>query len=50
LQRVLQLVATKRLDLSHSITHTFALDDAEAALRTLHEKIGDPQRVVVTTG
>jgi D-arabinose 1-dehydrogenase-like Zn-dependent alcohol dehydrogenase len=50
LQRVLQLVATARLDLSHSISHTFALDDADAALRTLHEKVGDPQRVVVTAG
>jgi 2-desacetyl-2-hydroxyethyl bacteriochlorophyllide A dehydrogenase len=50
LQRVLHLVATARLDLGRSITHTFALDDADAALRTLHEKIGDPQRVVVTVG
>jgi 2-desacetyl-2-hydroxyethyl bacteriochlorophyllide A dehydrogenase len=50
LRRVLQLVATGRLDLSHSITHTFALDDADEALKTLHEKIGDPQRVVVTSG
>jgi threonine dehydrogenase-like Zn-dependent dehydrogenase len=49
LQRVLQLVGTGRLDLSRSITHTFGLEDADAALRTLHEKIGDPQRVVVTT-
>lgn len=50
LQRVLQLVATARLDLGQSITHTFALEDADAALRTLHEKTGDPQRVVVTVG
>lgn len=50
LQRVLQLVGTARLDLSRSITHTFALDDADAALRTLHEKTGDPQRVVITAG
>jgi 2-desacetyl-2-hydroxyethyl bacteriochlorophyllide A dehydrogenase len=50
LQRVLQLVSTGRLDLSHSITHTFALDEADGALRTLHEKTGDPQRVVITTG
>jgi threonine dehydrogenase-like Zn-dependent dehydrogenase len=46
---VLQLVASGRLDLSHSITHTFSLDEADAALTTLHEKRGDPQRVVVTT-
>jgi D-arabinose 1-dehydrogenase-like Zn-dependent alcohol dehydrogenase len=50
LQRVLQLVGTGRLDLSHSITHTFSLDDAEVALRMLHEKTGHPQRVVVTLG
>jgi threonine dehydrogenase-like Zn-dependent dehydrogenase len=50
LHRVLQLVATARLDLSHSITHTFALEDADEALRILHEKTGDPQRVVVTAG
>lgn len=50
LQRVLQLLAGGRLDLSGSITHTFALADADAALRTLHERSGDPQRVVVTTG
>ncbi|MGY1726082.1 alcohol dehydrogenase catalytic domain-containing protein [Geodermatophilus sp. SYSU D01062] len=48
LQRVLQLLATGRLDLGGSITHTFALADADAALRALHERTGDPQRVVVT--
>jgi 2-desacetyl-2-hydroxyethyl bacteriochlorophyllide A dehydrogenase len=48
LQRVLRLVATGRLDLSRSITHTFPLDDVAAALATLHEKTGDPQRVVIT--
>ncbi len=48
LQRVLQLVGTGRLDLSRSITHCFSLDDADQALRTVHEKTGDPQRVVVT--
>jgi 2-desacetyl-2-hydroxyethyl bacteriochlorophyllide A dehydrogenase len=50
LHRVLQLLATGRLDLSGSITHTFPLGDADAALRTLHEKSGDPQRVVVLPG
>lgn len=50
LQRVLRLVASGRLNLSQSITHTFALDDADEALRTLHEKTGDPQRVIVRTG
>lgn len=50
LRRVLQLVSTGRLDLSRSITHTFGLLEADAALRTLHEKTGDPQRIVVTVG
>jgi len=50
LHRVLQLVSTGRLDLSDSITHTFTLDEADQALQTLHEKVGDPQRVVVTAG
>lgn len=48
LQRALQLVDTGRLDLSRSITHCFPLHDADEALRTVHEKTGDPQRVVVT--
>jgi D-arabinose 1-dehydrogenase-like Zn-dependent alcohol dehydrogenase len=50
LERVLRLVASGQLDLSHSVTHTFTLDEAEEALKTLHEKTGDPQRIVVTTG
>jgi threonine dehydrogenase-like Zn-dependent dehydrogenase len=50
LQRVLRLVSTGRLDLGHSITHRFALDDADQALRILHEKTGDPQRMVITPG
>lgn len=48
LRRVLRLVASGRLDVSHSITHTFPLDEADEALRTLHERIGAPQRVVVS--
>jgi hypothetical protein len=46
---VLQLVVSRRLDLSHSIAHTFSLLEADVALKTLHEKlktlhekIGDP--------
>jgi 2-desacetyl-2-hydroxyethyl bacteriochlorophyllide A dehydrogenase len=49
LNRVLPLVAAGSLDLSHSITHTFPLEDADAALQTLHRGTGDPQRIVVTT-
>ncbi len=47
LRRVLRLVAAGRLDLSSSISHTFPLDEADAALQTLHQGIGGPQRVVV---
>jgi hypothetical protein len=47
---VLRLVATHRLDLSDSITHTHDLADVDAALTTLHPKSGDPQGVVVTVG
>lgn len=50
LQRVLRLLATNRLDLSDSITHTYDLADVDAALTTLRTKSGDPQRVVVTVG
>ncbi|PRY50142.1 2-desacetyl-2-hydroxyethyl bacteriochlorophyllide A dehydrogenase [Geodermatophilus tzadiensis] len=50
LRRVLDLVGTGRLDLGGSITHRFALDDADEALRTLHLRSGDPQRVVVLQG
>lgn len=50
LRRVLPLVASGRLDLSGSISHTFSLDEADTALRTLHEGIGEPQRVVVAVG
>lgn len=50
LRRVLPLVAAGRLELSSSISHTFPLDEAATALRTLHEGIGDPQRVVVVVG
>ncbi|MFD2091466.1 zinc-dependent alcohol dehydrogenase [Blastococcus deserti] len=46
--RVLRLVGSGRLDVSGSITHQFPLEQADDALRTLHERTGDPQRVVVT--
>jgi threonine dehydrogenase-like Zn-dependent dehydrogenase len=50
IRRVLSLVADGRLDLSSSITHTFPLGEVNTALRVLHEKDGNPQRVVVTHG
>ena len=50
IRQVLHLVASGRLDLNNSITHTFPLDEVNTAMRVLHEKEGDPQRVVVTHG
>jgi 2-desacetyl-2-hydroxyethyl bacteriochlorophyllide A dehydrogenase len=47
IERVLQLVGAGRLDLTASVTHTFPLDEVNTALRTLNEKIDDPQRVVI---
>lgn len=47
LRRVLALVDAGLLDLGASITHRFPLDGADRALQTLHEKLDDPQRVVV---
>jgi 2-desacetyl-2-hydroxyethyl bacteriochlorophyllide A dehydrogenase len=48
LRRVLALVDAGLLDLGASITHRFPLAAADRALQTLHEKLDDPQRVVVT--
>jgi 2-desacetyl-2-hydroxyethyl bacteriochlorophyllide A dehydrogenase len=45
---VLQLVSAGRLDLGSSITHTYPLAEANTALNTLHQKIDNPQRVVIT--
>ena len=47
LRRVLALVDAGLLDLGASITHRFPLAEADRALQTLHEKLDDPQRVVV---
>ncbi len=46
-RRVLALVEAGAIDLSDSITHTLPLSEADRALRILHEKLDDPQRVVV---
>jgi D-arabinose 1-dehydrogenase-like Zn-dependent alcohol dehydrogenase len=47
IRSVLGLVTAGRLDLSGSITHRFPLEEADKALQTLHQKLGEPQRVVV---
>lgn len=41
------LVGDGTLDLSGTITHRYALDEFDAALRTLETKEGDPIRVVI---
>jgi threonine dehydrogenase-like Zn-dependent dehydrogenase len=48
IERVLELVDAGRLNIAGSITHTFALDEANEALATLLQKIGEPQRIVIT--
>lgn len=47
LTELVGLVADGTLDLTGTITHRYALDDFDAALRTLETKEGDPIRVVV---
>jgi 2-desacetyl-2-hydroxyethyl bacteriochlorophyllide A dehydrogenase len=47
IRSVLGLITAGRLDLSRSITHRFPLEEADKALQTLHQKLGEPQRVVV---
>ena len=47
LAELIGLVGDGRLDLTGTITHRYALDDFDAALRTLETKEGDPIRVVV---
>lgn len=47
LAELIGLIGDGRLDLTGTITHRYALDDFDAALRTLETKEGDPIRVVV---
>lgn len=48
IERLVDLVASSRLELLDSITHNFKLDQVNMALKYLHEKIENPIRVVVT--
>lgn len=47
LTELISLVGDGTLDLTGTITHRYALEDFDAALRTLETKAGDPIRVVV---
>jgi len=48
IEQLVELVATGKLDLSSSITDTFPLEQVNEGLKVLHEKIGNPIRVVIT--
>lgn len=48
IEQLVELVSAGRLQLEESITHTFPIDQVNEALDTLHEKRGNPVRVVVT--
>jgi len=48
LLRVLNLIETKRLDLSKSITHRFPMREVNHALEMLDRKMGNPVRIVLT--
>ncbi len=47
IQSVIDLVASGKLNLSESITERFSLEEANTALDHLHQKIGNPIRIVV---
>ena len=47
IQNVIDLVAGGNLDLSESITERFQLEDVNAGLERLHQKIGNPIRIVI---
>ncbi len=47
MQSVIDLVATGKLNLSESITERFSLKEANEGLHHLHQKIGNPIRIVI---
>jgi len=50
LTRLVSLVRSRRVDLSHSITHKVTLDDINEGFRILEDKNQKPIRVVVSIG
>ncbi len=48
IEQLVELAAAGRLNLEESITHTFSLDEVNAALKYLHEKTENPIRLAVT--
>jgi len=47
IQKVVDLAASGKLDLSNSITERFLLEDVNKGLEHLHQKIGNPIRIVI---
>ena len=47
MQSVINLVASKKLNLSESITKRFPLEEVNKGLDHLHQKIGNPIRIVI---
>jgi alcohol dehydrogenase, propanol-preferring len=45
---LMDLVASGKLALEASVTHTFSLDEVNEGLNVLQKKIGNPTRVVIT--
>lgn len=48
IEQLIELVANGKLSLETSITHTFPLEQVNQGLDVLHEKTGNPIRVVIT--
>jgi threonine dehydrogenase-like Zn-dependent dehydrogenase len=47
IQKVVDLAASGKLDLSNSITERFSLEDVNKGLEHLHQKTGNPIRIVI---
>ncbi len=48
IEKLVELVATGKLNVKESITHRFSLEEVNTALRYLNEKIENPIRIVIT--
>lgn len=48
IERLMDLIASGKLSLDASVTHTFSLDEVNEGLDVLQKKIGNPTRVVIT--
>ncbi len=47
IEELVRLIANGRLDISSSVSKRITLDEINQGLETLHNKIGDPIRIVV---